>query len=126
MTNPSPRPALRKAPDADIHPAVPGTEPVTIDLRAPANADHGVETTVQAFDRVPAKTTDPTRKKKESNPRPAKAKSGADASKLKAKRIALRVKVPREIRHKLRATAKARGTSVDDVVSTVLEGWLDK
>ncbi len=121
MNNPAPRPALRKAPDADIHPAIPQTDQATIDLRAATQATPAIKHEVSVTSTVPEpKKAEP---KKDST---KKALVHPKAHKRKAKRIALRVKVPRSVRSQLRATAKARGTSVDDVVSTVLEGWLDK
>ena len=106
MDNPSPRPALRKAPDSDIHPAVLVVPETNIDLRGPTLAP------VAANSRVDSQ---PQLSKKQR--KAAKSRAG--------KRLDLRVKVPKTVRQQLRATAKARGTSVDDVVTTVLEGWLD-
>lgn len=42
----------------------------------------------------------------------------------RASRVDVRTQVPADVRRQLRSAAKARGTSVDDVVASVLEGWL--
>ncbi|MEI8082786.1 MAG: hypothetical protein WCI74_13180, partial [Actinomycetes bacterium] len=42
---------------------------------------------------------------------------------LPSSRIDLRVAVPADLRRMLRSGAKARGTSVDGVVDSVLSGW---
>ncbi len=48
MTNPAPRPALRKAPDADVHPARAGDSTANIDLRAAAPTRPAVSRKVAA------------------------------------------------------------------------------
>ncbi len=119
MSNPIPRPALRKAPDADIHPAIADPDHVTVDLRSQPAVSIPAPPTV---DTGRIGTKGKVTKQADSK----KAKSKSNAARRKGKRIELHVRVPRTVRSQLRDTAKARGTSVDDVVSTVLEGWLDK
>lgn len=65
-------------------------------------------------------------KAKSSRPKSARAKSDRPGKKgaKDGGRVAVRLAVPADVRHQLRSAAKARGTSVDDVVSSVLEGWL--
>ncbi len=124
MSNPIPRPALRKAPDADIHPAIADPAHVTVDLRS----QPAVSIPAVSMPAPPTVDTGRTGAKgkitKQADSKKAKSKS--NAARRKGKRIELHVRVPRTVRSQLRDTAKARGTSVDDVVSTVLEGWLDK
>ncbi len=124
MSNPIPRPALRKAPDADIHPAIADPSQVTVDLRSPP----AVSIPAVSIPAPPTVDTGRTGAKgkvtKQADSKKAKSKS--NAARRNGKRIELHVRVPRTVRSHLRDTAKARGTSVDDVVSTVLEGWLDK
>lgn len=119
--NPGPRPALRKAPDATVHPAAPvGVEVVA--PPAPTRPSH-----LRPVVGLGGSTSDVLRKA------PGKAKGkGGKAAKKKARkreaarherRVKLKVSVPKEVRTRLRTSAKARGTSVDDVVSSVLEGW---
>jgi predicted HicB family RNase H-like nuclease len=71
----------------------------------------------------------PKRKAAAKSGRSKKAESGAKGKKGQRKRherrVDLRVKVPKEVRQALRTNAKARGTSVDEVVTVVLEGWIE-
>lgn len=164
MTNPAPRPALRKAPDADIHPAqgqprsaanlkrvtdVTKTQNTTqIDLRNHPTVD------LTATPVVASKpTADPSGLDTErSQPVGKKSKKGSSKSKgsnkkksLKkkkkkgkgkkkkgkreqhgartSKRIELTTEVPVSVRRALRSGAKARGTSVEDRVDSVVTAW---
>ena len=100
MINPPPRPALRKAPDADVHPvaAVP-TAPTPAprpELRPVVGIGGRTSDTLVA--RTP-KTT---------------------------KRSTLEVKVPKALLKSVKRQAKTRGDSLDDVVSTALQSYLDR
>lgn len=189
--NPSPRPALRKAPDSHIHPALALGPPQTIDLReapAPAGAMRAQAQGPAPDDlsRRPVLPASPSRKvsddaagrdvsgskkaagKKSKSSGTAKAKGKSakpkrDAKKCKAhakkgkgakgkskekrssedgdskkrkadlkqarrirrelERIDVRAQISPEVRKRLRADAKARGTRVDGVVTSVMEGW---
>ncbi len=162
MTNPAPRPALRKAPDADIHPAqgqaasvitlkravdVPIEQAHTtqIDLRNRETADlrqvpvvtstpvvnnddhdtEGLETVAKKSKKGSSKSKGSSKKKNDKK----KKKSGKGKKKkgkrkqLGAptnKRIDLTVEVPPSVRRALRSGAKARGTSVEDRVDSVV------
>jgi|GEM_PF-1395784 len=182
MTNPAPRPALRKAPDADVHPASQQT-PQEIDLRnrqisvtEPAPSPNPQAPLVKHEQVVTLPDTSPeadadgefvgSRKKsntkksakqkkndkkqskkqerekgkqsKKSKPSKGKSKKSnkIKSNKIKGKakeegkksiatpnRIDLRAKVPASVRRTLRSSTKARGTSVEDNVDSVLTGW---
>ena len=162
MTNPAPRPALRKAPDADIHPAqgqaasvitlkravdvpIEQSNTTQIDLRNRDIADlrqapvvtstpvvnnddldtEGLETVAKKSKKGSSKSKGSSKKKNDKK----KKKSGKGKKKkgkrkqLGArtnKRIDLTVEVPPSVRRALRSGAKARGTSVEDRVDSVV------
>jgi hypothetical protein len=137
--NPTPRPALRKAPDATIHPAA----PVADDSLAPVVDPKVAKKVVKDSQQRPAhlrpvvglggSTSDvlrraPETEEKKRDKGKSKGKAGKKRAKKAAKvhqrRVDLKVKVPKDVRQALRSNAKARGTSVDDVVTNVLQGWL--
>jgi len=175
MTNPSPRPALRKAPDADVHPAAPEAAfvPATIDLRENLGPSIGIvepdhvtierpelfssndefgttshkvkdKSTASAHkagaklkskkaDKADAKRTKQAdAKRTKQKAKKAKNKSGKksdrtakDSKKRKSDkkdRIDLRAGVPLSVRRELRHAAKARGTSAEAAVESVLSG----
>ena len=136
-TNPTPRPALRKAPDATVHPAAPvvgpaDPPPVVEPNRAAGSSTSPRPTHLRPVVGLGGVTSDGLRKapeeKKAKKGKGKSAKENAKESKKAAKvhqrRVDLKVKVPKEVRQALRTNAKARGTSVDDVVTNVLQGWL--
>ncbi len=127
--NPGPRPALRKAPDATVHPAAPVAAEET---KAPVvvPTERARQAHLRPVVGLGGLTSDVLRsapKDSKSGKRAAKeAKKRAKKEReLHQRRVDLHVKVPKSVRTKLRKNAKARGTSVDDVVASVLEGWLD-
>lgn len=131
-SNPTPRPALRKAPDASVHPAAP--------VVGPADPPPVVEPTKKGSSTAPRPThlrpvvglggvtSDGLRKapeeKKAKKSKGKSARQSKKAAKVHQRRVDLKVKVPKDVRRALRTNAKARGTSVDDVVTNVLQGWL--
>ncbi len=145
--NPSPRRALRKAPDATVHPAAPVASEgagVTSVVAQSAPLPRRPVAELRPVLGIGGSTSDVLRKapkrkaggKKAGAPKAGvkkgqtkKADSETKAKKSQRKRherrVDLRVKVPKEVRQELRRNAKARGTSVDDVVTVVLEGWID-
>lgn len=178
MTNPAPRPALRKAPDANVHPALAFAPSETIDLRSDRRADSTASAArhdstagslvpaskILAVDdggtpakagskkhRAKAKKSKAEVDAKPGTKKRAKAaplaksqlarvkstklkkegkkegKSGqlarGSAAAVKRGRVDVRLQVPGDVRRQLRSAAKARGTSVEDVVTSVLEGW---
>ncbi|MFA7265728.1 MAG: hypothetical protein WC054_05400 [Candidatus Nanopelagicales bacterium] len=170
MTNPAPRPALRKAPDADVHPAAGQPQATTtlkratgqtsasndrkttqIDLRNRASAevtDHPVVTSILTVNPGGSDTEGPeavAKKSKKSNKGSSKAKSSSKKSSKKSDkkkkksgkskkkkgkgaqpgartdmRISVATQVPTSVRRALRTSAKARGTSVEDRVDSVV------
>jgi len=136
--NPTPRPALRKAPDATIHPAAPVADdslsPV-VEPTAPKKSARKEErpahlrpvtglggSTSDVLRRAP-EIDEPTKDKATKSAKGSK-KRRKKAAKVHQRRVDLKVKVPKDVRQALRSNAKARGTSVDDVVTNVLQGWL--
>lgn len=137
-TNPTPRPALRKAPDATIHPAAPVPDDSLAPVVDPKSAkkvakDAQVRPThLRPVVGLGGSTSDVLRRAPEKSGKKGEGKSKSKSGKKQAKkaakvhqrRVDLKVKVPKEVRQALRSNAKARGTSVDDVVTNVLRGWL--
>ena len=139
-SNPAPRPALRKAPDASVHPAAPvvtpGSNPPVVDPHAEA-PEAGLRprpTHLRPVVGLGGSTSDALRKTppKKSVKGAKNVKSDKKLKKMSKKerkrhlrRVSLQVEVPKDVRSRLRSNAKARGTSVDDVVTSVLQGWLD-
>lgn len=99
MINPPPRPALRKAPDSDVHPvaaasaAVPPPRPAA-ELRPVVGI--GGRTSDTLVKRTPKKV----------------------------KRTSLEVKVPKTVAKDAKQVAKARGESLDDVVTSALQAYV--
>lgn len=133
VTNPAPRPALRKAPDARVHPAAPvvgpDSPPGVVQPKPMAGAK--APTHLRPVVGIGGSTSDVLRRvpdeagKADSKKAKKQAKKAAKAErKRRHARVELQVKVPKDVRNQLRKNAKARGTSVDDVVTSVLEGWL--
>lgn len=137
-TNPTPRPALRKAPDATIHPAAPvaddSLDPV-VNPKSAKKAGKQLEarpTHLRPVVGLGGSTSDVLRRAPEGDDKKGQGKNKSKGDKKRAKkaakvhqrRVDLKVKVPKDVRRALRSNAKARGTSVDDVVTNVLQGWL--
>lgn len=115
--NPEPRPALTKAADAQVHPALPPTEVITpigeIDFTAPA----------PELPPTSAKKEKGKSKSKSKNPLIAgrgKATSDTIRGTSKGKNVDLGVKVPKSLRKALRAEAVRRGIKVDELVTILL------
>ena len=146
--NPAPRPALRKAPDSGVHPAAPvvapESPPPVVEPPAPKRTTHAVTPAkaprpahLRPVVGLGGSTSDairlaPEKGGKKGGKKSTKSMSAKQRKKLDKKarkrherRVSLQVEVPKEVRSKLRKNAKARGTSVDDVVTAVLEGWLE-
>ncbi len=105
MINPPPRPALRKAPDADVHPvaAVP-TVVAAPTLPAPRPAE------LRPVVGIGGRTSDTLVRK------PAK----------KVKKSTLEVKVPKTLLKSASQVAKSRGEKLDDVVTMALQGYVGR
>jgi len=100
VINPPPRPALRKAPDSDVHPVAPVPASVVPAPRPELRPVVGIggRTSDTLVVRTPKKT----------------------------KRTTLEVKVPKALAKSAKRRAKSRGDSLDDVVATALQGYLDR
>lgn len=129
-SNPHPRPALRKAPDASVHPAAPvvGPQdpPAVVDPGKKGAAEAARPSHLRPVVGLGGVTSDGLRKAPEEakKSKKSKEKHAKKAAKVHQRRVDLKVKVPKDVRRALRTKAKARGTSVDDVVTNVLQGWL--
>lgn len=102
---PAPRPALRRAADADVHPVT--------GRRTPAPSGPSISrnsTASKGF--KPAK----------GGPTTADALMGSAGDKL----VDLGVRVPKSVRKKLRQQAKERGVSVDELVANILAAALPR
>lgn len=99
MINPPPRPALRKAPDADVHPvaAVPTPLPSPRPPELRPVIGIGGRTSDTLVIRTPKKV----------------------------KRTTFEVKVPKPVLKSARQLAKTRGEHLDDVVTSALQTYLD-
>lgn len=97
MINPPPRPALRKAPDADVHPvaAAPTTVPAPRSELRPVMGIGG-----RTSDTLMPRTK-------------------------MTKRTSLEVKVPKYLVKSAKERAKFRGDSLDDVVTAALLKYID-
>lgn len=100
MTNPPPRPALRKAPDADVHPVAPVPPPPAAPVRPELRPVVGIGG--RTSDTLVARTP------------------------KKAKRTTLEVKVPKALVKSVKREVRVRGDSLDDVVSAALQSYLDR
>jgi hypothetical protein len=95
LRNPSPRPALRKAPDGHVHPAAPrlGTLPA----------------------RLQAELERPARKA---------GKNGWDSGDAKDKPVDVVIPMPKSMRKRLRTRAAEQGMTAEDAAFHVLRVWL--
>lgn len=98
MINPPPRPALRKAPDSDVHPvaAVPAVPRAPAELRPVVGIGGRTSDTLVS--------------------RPAK----------KVKRATLEVKVPKPLLKTARQQAKTRQDDLADVVTAALQDYVGR
>jgi hypothetical protein len=104
MINPPPRPALRKAPDADVHPVAAAPTVVVAPVPAPRPAE------LRPVVGIGGRTSDTLVRK------PAK----------KVKRSTLEVKVPKSLLKSATQVAKTRGEKLDDVVTLALQGYVGR
>lgn len=136
---PTPRPALKKAADAHIHPAAPGHR--TVLLRHP-----DAPTTTAPAPRAPTEDVpgDPSQGKGRApsvagkssllsgplgghtsdsirRPKGRGSRRAADAG----KKVELTVEIPKSLRKELNARLKTERTDADAVVAALLRGWLD-
>lgn len=141
MSTPAPRPALKKAADAHIHPAAPGHSLHTLRPAAPEGApalpapraDAEGATTSPALAKSAGKSggavqhrlSGPLRGTTSDSLRAAAKKARTRPSgKADEKPVDLGVKVPKSLRKDFRAAAKADKKDPDAVVTALLRAWL--
>ncbi|MFN8183287.1 MAG: hypothetical protein U0R23_02570 [Candidatus Nanopelagicales bacterium] len=100
MINPPPRPALRKAPDADVHPVAP--VPPSVPAPRPAQLRPVVGIGGRTSDTLVTRT------------------------RKKTKRSTLEVKVPKPLAKSAKQLARVRGDSLDDVVAAALQAYVER
>lgn len=135
MSTPTPRPALRKAADAHIHPAAPG--------HSPRGLRHAEEEAPDASDQASGPPQDQPAPPEAAGPgghRLSGPPTGTTSDSLRTgkggrrrgqpdkapqeKLVTLDVQVPKSLRKELRAAAKASRHTPDEIVTALLRGWL--
>lgn len=125
MNPPKPRPALRRADDAGVHPALsiaPSQAPPT--ALAGRVTDAGAAGDDQS--KLPPRPKDKAGKKgKKAEPFRGAGKATSDVYRARSdKRVSLQVQVPKSVRKELRAVSKASDTPMDELVTEIFTTWL--
>lgn len=147
---PQPRPALKRADDAELHPAL-SMEPTQLPTRLAKDlAGQQLATAQAAQDRAGKDRSGKETRKPAGNSERRKPDSGKFAKSQKgskpfqsagqatsdslrgksgksgksAKQVRLDIQVPKKLRKELRAIAKHSGSSVDSIVTNALTDWL--
>lgn len=119
---PQPRPALKRAEDADLHPAL-SVAPAQVPTQLAR--DTGLR---RAKEQSPAEETVAVKGKRKGKKFQGAGRATSDSLRGRpdkdAKPVKLDVKVPKKLRNEIRAIAKHSGTSVDAIVSQALADWL--
>ncbi len=139
MSTPAPRPALKKAADAHIHPAAPGHSLHSLRRAAddaptlPQPRDDA-EPTTPGPTPEPSGTTGPDTQHRLSGPLRGTTSDSLRAAAKKARRpptgkasekpVDLGVKVPKSLRKDFRAAVKSDKKDPDAVVAALLKAWL--
>jgi hypothetical protein len=137
MSTPAPRPALKKAADAHIHPAAPGhslhtLRPATDTPVLPAPRQDPEPTAPGASpapasaagDATPHRLSGPLRGTTSDSLRAAGKKARTRPGKAADKPVDLGVKVPKSLRKDFLAAVKADKKDPDAVVTALLRTWL--
>jgi hypothetical protein len=137
MSTPAPRPALKRAADAHIHPAAPGHSlhtlrpatdtPVLPEPRQdPEPAAPGASPTPASTggDAAPHRLSGPLRGTTSDSLRAAAKKARTRPGKASDKPVDLGVKVPKSVRKDFREAVKADKKDPDAVVTALLRTWL--
>lgn len=135
MSTPAPRPALKKAADAHIHPAAPGhsvrsLRPATeedVPVPAPRQDAEATTDTVGSGSGGPSqhRLSGPLRGTTSDSLRAAAKKARRrPTGKSAEKQVDLGVKVPKSLRKDLRAAAKADKKDPDVIVTALIRTWL--
>jgi len=139
MTNPSPRPALRKSDDAGVHPAAPvparspraprraSVPPVAAPADEPAHEAGASGTRAVDFHGTTSdhlrRSDAPTAAHDEVHDRGTKARKKSAA--LMAGDVAsVKVRLPKKLRKAAEKEAKRRGLDLDAVVADLLHAWV--
>jgi len=109
---PQPRPALKRAEDADLHPAL---TVAPTQMPVPRGKESAGDTVTLV---PPGKPSD--RKLRA----PGHATSDVLRRGKSAKKARLDVKIPKTLRKQVKQVAKHSGASVDDIVARALADWL--
>ncbi len=141
MSTPAPRPALKRAADAHIHPAAPGHSLHTLrpalpddapapavphpDAAATAPAAKATGSAARTGEPGPHRLSGPLRGTTSDSLRAAAKKARTRPSgKAAEKPVDLGVKVPKSLRKDFRAAVKADRKDPDAVVTALLRAWL--
>ena len=138
---PAPRPALKKAADAHIHPAAPDHRPVLLrhaadseaEAKAASEAAAATGTPEAASGKVKAqRSTAPGKGSSLSGPLGGntsdsmrRSRAGDRPAKVSGKKVTLTVKIPKSLRKEFNAALKADRKDADAVVTSLLRSWLD-
>ncbi len=136
---PQPRPALKRAEDADLHPAL-SVAPAQLPTQVARDGGARRLAAAAAFDEAEreaaaGKAGKSGKGKKEGRSKfQAAGQATSDSLRAKphkvakpdkdAKPVTLEVKVPKRVRKEIRAIAKHSGSSVDAIVTQALTEWL--
>ena len=152
MTNPSPRPALRKARDAEVHPAAPqavrparaaaptpsreAAPPPAPPKRKRTPATVPADVMTAPVRRFSGTTSDSVRNEADAlehivpiRPKSSKGERKDDSKPrdlMKGKAVALDVTVPKELQKAAKKRAKADGLDLDTVVIDLLHSWVTR
>lgn len=136
MTTPEPRPALRRADDAGVHPALAvapshAPPPFSVGSEEPAKPGKARRSPSPRLKVAPEAETETSKgggkAARTAGGRKFRAAGSATSDALRparAKQVPLQVRVPKAIRKQLRAVAKNSGASLDEIVVTALNDWL--
>ncbi len=126
MSTPAPRPALKKAADAHIHPAAPHHPAGALRPASVVEAEAAAAGAAGNADAPGARTrlSGPLRGTTSDSLRAAGKAGRRRARQAQEKRVELTVKVPKSVRKDFRAAVKADGRDADEVVTDLLRTWL--
>lgn len=124
MSTPTPRPALKKAADAHIHPAAPGH--AAHSLRHAAEVEAAAAAAESGTSSTPSHRLSGPLRGTTSDSLVAAGKGGRRGPRRsEGKPVELTVKVPKSLRKEFRAAAKARKQDPDEIVTVLLQAWLE-
>lgn len=123
---PQPRPALKRAEDADLHPAL-SVAPAAVPTQMTGGLRRAAEPTPDS-PQDKAKSAKGAKTKGKGKKFQGAGRATSDSLRAKPdkddKLVTLDAKVPKKVRKEIRAIAKHSGTSVDAIVSQALTEWL--